>query len=239
MTHGQGENAGPHPEMAAAVPHRPLLPASLAPRDFPGGSPIALGIHQLILFFPAQHKAQREGEEQAEPETAGEALIKDMQYPSSPLNRQLEQEFALLIAFEGLAGTTTGPPAHSGQVGGIKLLVAAYQDHCQPTQPRHENGTARRGVVALLDAGKPGGFTGAHRAKLFGHNAFGLLPHTLIPNRQRIQSRVFPGRHSLGRSLPEILPDQFCRPFGTMQQVGETLSTRWRFVRRVQVPAQF
>ena len=53
VTHGQGKNAAPHPEMAAAVPHRPLRPSWLAPRDFPGGPPIALGIQQLILFFPA------------------------------------------------------------------------------------------------------------------------------------------------------------------------------------------
>ncbi len=116
VTHGQGENAGRHPLMATAVPHRPFLPPSLAARDFPGRPPIALRIHQVILFLPAQHEAQRESKEQTEPETAGEALIKDVQDPS--LERHLEQELALFIAFEGGASTTTGPPMHACQIGG-------------------------------------------------------------------------------------------------------------------------
>src|SRR6266702_2247936 len=85
MTHGQREYTGLHPQMVAAVPHRAFLPATLAPCDFPGGAPIALGIHQLILFFPAQHKAQGACQEQAKPETEGLALVKDMQHPSSPV----------------------------------------------------------------------------------------------------------------------------------------------------------
>jgi len=141
--HRKGENAGHDPLVATAVPHRAFLPSSLAARDFPGRPPVALRIHQLILFLPAQHEAQRERKEQAEPETAGKALIKDVQHPSSPLERQLEQEFALLIAFERLAGTPTGPPAHARQFGGIVLLVAAHQDHRQRVSaPAHKWGHA-------------------------------------------------------------------------------------------------
>src|ERR1700751_3447800 len=98
--------------MAAAVPNRALLPAALAPRDFPGGPPLALRIQQVVLLFPALHEAQVERQQQAQPETAGKALVKDVQYFASPLARQLQQEFALFITFEGLAGTTTAPPAH-------------------------------------------------------------------------------------------------------------------------------
>jgi hypothetical protein len=106
-------------------------PSPLAARDFPGGSPVALGIHQLILFPPAQHKAQREGKEQTQPETAREAAIKDMQDLSSKLRRELEKQFALLIAFERREGTTTGPPTHRSQGGGIELLLTPHQDHRQ------------------------------------------------------------------------------------------------------------
>lgn len=112
VTHGQRQDAGPHPQRAAAGPHRALGPASLATGEFPGRWPLALRVQQMLRFFPAQHKAQREGEEQAQPETAGEALIKGMQYPSSPLNRHLEQEFALLIASDRTrAGRDWSPTA--------------------------------------------------------------------------------------------------------------------------------
>src|SRR5712692_11789960 len=122
-----------------------------------------------------------------------------MEHPSSPLGSQLEQEFPLLIAFEGGARTTTGPPMHGGQFGGIALLVASHQDHCQPMQTRHENGTARRRVVALFDVSEPGSFAGAHRAILFGREAFGLLPHTLIPDGKAHPAPRF-SRRSTGLS---------------------------------------
>jgi hypothetical protein len=63
------------------------LPPSLATRDFPGCPSVALRIQQLILFLPSQHKAQLESKEQAEPETACKALVKDMQDPLSPVRR--------------------------------------------------------------------------------------------------------------------------------------------------------
>ncbi len=77
------------------------------------------------------------------------------------------------------------------------------------SQPRHKNGTTRRGVVAFLDVGGPSGEAFAHRAKFFGRDAFGLFPPTLIPDGKGIESGIFPGRQSVDRSLPEKLPDQF------------------------------
>ena len=100
--------------VTTAVPPRALLPSTLAAGDFPGGPPVALCIHQVLLFLPAQHQAERERKEETEPETAGEALIEDVQHPTPPLGGQLDQELALFLAFERLARTPAGPPAHAG-----------------------------------------------------------------------------------------------------------------------------
>src|SRR5712691_3675973 len=239
MMDGQSQDAGPHPHMAASSPDRALLPAALAPGDFPGGASIALGIHQLILFLPAQHEAQLEGNEQPQPETAREATIKDMQNLSSKLRRALEKQFAVLIAFVGGMRTTTGPPLHGGQCGGIARLTTSHQDHRQPLQTRDENGSAWRAVVALFDVGEPSRFAGTHRAELVSREAFGLLPHTLIPDGQGVQPRVFPDLQLLRGPLPEKLPDQFGGPLDTMQQVPEAFGASRGFVRRLEIPAQF
>ncbi len=201
VRYGQGENAGCHPLVSTAVPHRALLPPPLATRDFPGRPPIALRIHQVIVFLPAHHEAQCERKEQAEPETEGLALITDMQHPSSPLGCHLEQEFALLIAFEGLScgpGWSTSPWWKGA--GGSRGFSRPTRITASECQSRHENGTSRRGVVALLAAREPGGFARTYRAKLFGHNAFRLLPRTLVPDGKPHPARRF-SRQSSAWSL--------------------------------------
>src|SRR5260370_1010343 len=78
--------------------------------------------------------------------------MQDLAYPA---HRELEQEFALLIALERAARTTTGPPPHARQFRGIVLLIERDQDDRQPMEPRHKNGAAGGAVVALLERTGP------------------------------------------------------------------------------------
>src|SRR5260370_26764957 len=142
--------------------------------------------------------------------------MQDLAYPA---HRELEQEFALLIALERAARTTTGPPPHARQFRGIVLLIERDQDDRQPMEPRHKNGAAWGAVVAFLDAHEPGGLTRTHRTILFCDDAFWLLPDTLIPHGQRLHPCLFPLLPALSGPFPEKQSDHFTGPFHTTQQL--------------------
>ncbi|TMD45628.1 MAG: hypothetical protein E6I90_06990 [Chloroflexi bacterium] len=118
-------------------------------------------IQQLGVLAPAQHEAQVKGQQQAQPEGTGEALVEDMHDHAPPL-QQGEQQLALLIASEGGMHAATAPPAHRRQVGRTQGSHAPHQHHRQPMQARHDDGSSRRVVVARLDVAQALGFAGAH-----------------------------------------------------------------------------
>jgi hypothetical protein len=132
VMHRQRQDAGRHPLVAAAVPHGPRAIFQAA-RRLPWASTSG------YTFFQRSTKRSVKAKSRPRKTTESLAAIKDMQDLSSKLRRELEKQFALLIAFERREGTTNGPPTHHSQVGGIELLVTPHQDHRQEAAaPAHK-----------------------------------------------------------------------------------------------------
>src|SRR3989440_9587339 len=205
--------------------------------DVPGFAFVALRIEQLIVLAPAQHKAQVQGHEQAQPEGTRKALVKDMHHPSSPLRCTGEQQLGLFIALERSLHSSRAPPAHSRQERRSLLGAPTYQQEAYPLQARYADGFLRWRVVARFVMGQALGEASAHGTEPFELLTLRLLPHDFVPNRQALLSSLRPLLQLLAGALPQEASDELGRPFAGVQQVTEPFGAGWRFVRRLQIAA--
>jgi len=82
----------------------------------------------LVISTKAEREAQGKGQQDAQPERWGKALIEEMHHRSPLDEQELYQQLALLIAFEGGLGPATAPPADRGPDGRTQVNRATHHD---------------------------------------------------------------------------------------------------------------